>query len=75
MTGEVARAGASASDALDSARAEARQFAADTLPEAQLLVAELRELTGSLRRFSEQLERNPSVLLYGKTTPKRAPGE
>jgi phospholipid/cholesterol/gamma-HCH transport system substrate-binding protein len=75
MTGEVARAGASASDALDSVRAEARQFAADTLPEAQLLVAELRELTGSLRRFSEQLERNPSVLLYGKTTSKRAPGE
>lgn len=75
MTGEVARAGARASDTLDSARAEARQFAAETLPEAQLLVTDLRELTASLRRFSEQLERNPSVLLYGKSTSKRAPGE
>ena len=75
MTGEVARAGASANDALDAARVEARRFAAETLPEAQLLVTELRDLTGSLRRFSEQLERNPSVLLYGKPAPKRAPGE
>jgi phospholipid/cholesterol/gamma-HCH transport system substrate-binding protein len=75
MSGEVARAGANASDALDGARAEARRFAAETLPEAQLLVAELRDLTGSLRRFSEQLERNPSVLLYGKPASKRAPGE
>ena len=75
MSGEVARAGANANDALDGARAEARRFAAETLPEAQLLVAELRELTGSLRRFSEQLERNPSVLLYGKPAAKRAPGE
>jgi phospholipid/cholesterol/gamma-HCH transport system substrate-binding protein len=75
MSSEVARAGASANDALESARAEGRQFAAETLPEVQLLVTELRDLTGSLRRFSEQLERNPSVLLYGKSTSKRAPGE
>jgi phospholipid/cholesterol/gamma-HCH transport system substrate-binding protein len=75
MTGEVARAGANASEALDSTRAEARQFAAETLPDIQLLVAELRALTGSLRRFAEQLDRNPSVLLYGKSASKRAPGE
>lgn len=75
MTSEVARAGAAASGALDGVRAEARQFAAETLPEAQLLVTDLRDLTASLRRVSEQLERNPSVLIYGKSTSKRAPGE
>jgi phospholipid/cholesterol/gamma-HCH transport system substrate-binding protein len=75
MTTELSRAGASASDTLDGVRAEARQFATETLPEAQLLVADLRDLTASLRRFSEQLERNPSVLLYGRSTSKPGPGE
>jgi len=35
----------------------------------------LRELTGSLRRFSGQLEQNPSQLLFGKPAPERGPGE
>ncbi|HTO46119.1 MAG TPA: MlaD family protein [Burkholderiales bacterium] len=75
MSSSVAKAGANVDGTLGDVRAEARQFAAETLPEVQLLVAELRDLTGSMRRFSEQLERNPSVLLYGKSPPKRAPGE
>lgn len=89
MAGEVARAGASARATLDSARAvvdgtravvdgtraEARQLAAETLPEIRQLVTELRETAGSLRRLSEQVERNPSVLLYGNPAAKRGPGE
>lgn len=89
MAGEVARAGASAGGtlesaraaldsartALDNARAEARDFAAETLPEARQLVTELREMAASLRRLSEEVERNPSVLVYGKPAAKRGPGE
>lgn len=89
MAGEVARAGASAGGtleraratldsartALDGARAEARDFAAETLPEARQLVTELREMAASLRRLSEEVERNPSVLVYGKPAAKRGPGE
>ena len=82
MSAEVARAGASASDtledaraALDATRSGARQFAGQTLPEAQELVSELRDLTRSLRRFSEQAERNPSMFLYGKSAAKPGPGE
>lgn len=75
MSANVAKAGTNVGSALDDVRTEARQFATETLPEVQLLVTELRDLTGSLRRFSEQLERNPSVLLYGKSPLKRAPGE
>jgi phospholipid/cholesterol/gamma-HCH transport system substrate-binding protein len=75
MSATIARTSENANDSLDRARAEARQFAAATLPEAQQLVTDLRELTGSLRRFSEQLERNPSVLLYGKPASKGGPGE
>jgi phospholipid/cholesterol/gamma-HCH transport system substrate-binding protein len=75
MSATIARTGENANDTLDRARAEARQFAAETLPEAQQLVRDLRELTGSLRRLSEQVERNPSVLLYGKPASKGGPGE
>lgn len=71
MADELARAGASASNTLEGAQ----QFSASTLPEVHQLVLELRELTASLRRVSEQLEQDPSVLLRGKPPAKPGPGE
>lgn len=41
----------------------------------QLLVDDLRELSASLRRVSDQLERNPNALLFGKPQPEPGPGE
>ncbi|MDO9372077.1 MAG: MlaD family protein [Gammaproteobacteria bacterium] len=75
MANEVARAGTSASGVFDGARTDVQQFTGETLPEVHQLVTELRDLTGSLRRFSDQLEQNPSTLLYGKPAAKRGPGE
>ncbi|MDP1709006.1 MAG: MlaD family protein [Gammaproteobacteria bacterium] len=75
MASEVARAGTSASGVFDGARTDVQQFTGGTLPEMHQLVTELRDLTGSLRRFSDQLEQNPSTLLYGKPAGKRGPGE
>ena len=75
MARDVGRAGESASRTLDSTRADVQQFTGATLPEAQQLVAELRELTATLRRFSDELERNPGLLLYGKPPGRRGPGE
>ena len=71
MSSQVDRAGASVSSTLDSTR----QFTGETLPEIQQLVTQLRELTSSLQRTSDQLEQNPSVLLYGKPAARRGPGE
>ncbi|MGZ8982808.1 MAG: MlaD family protein [Methylotenera sp.] len=71
MTSELAHAGASASTMLDNTQ----QFTNETLPEARQMVNEFRDLTGSLRRFSSELEQDPSVLLYGKPAAKRGPGE
>ncbi|MCK7466912.1 MAG: hypothetical protein MZU91_01360 [Desulfosudis oleivorans] len=51
------------------------RFTNETLPDVQRLVTELRDVTASLRRVSNQLEQNPSVLLYGKPSEKRGPGE
>jgi phospholipid/cholesterol/gamma-HCH transport system substrate-binding protein len=75
MTGAMARAGTEANATLADTRADLRQAAGAVVSEVHLLAAELREVTGSLRRFSEQLEQNPSMLLYGKSTSKSGPGE
>lgn len=52
-----------------------QQFTRETLPEFHQMVLEMRELTASLRRVSDQLEQNPAALLYGKAKGKRGPGE
>jgi len=65
MSNELARAGTNASV----------KFTSETLPEVHQLVMELRDVTASLRRIGTQLERNPSILLYGKPAEKRGPGE
>jgi phospholipid/cholesterol/gamma-HCH transport system substrate-binding protein len=75
MTAEMARAGASASTSAEGARNDLRETTAEVLPEMHLLASELREVAGSLRRFSRQLEQNPSVLLYGAPVSKPGPGE
>jgi len=68
MANETARAGSSTASTIESVRAEA-------LPEARQTITELRELTASLRRFSEALERNPGVLLQGRPAVPPGPGE
>lgn len=68
MANETARAGSSAAGAIES-------ISAETLPEARQAITELRELTASLRRFSEALERNPGMLLQSRPTIPAGPGE
>ena len=71
MTNELARTGIRARSAIDGTR----QFTSETLPELHQLVLELRDLTRSLQRVSNDLEQNPSALLLGKPKAKRGPGE
>ena len=75
MAGEIAGAGASARGTLEGSRADLAQFTGATLPELRELVAELRGLTATLRRAGDAVERNPSLLLYGRQPAKRGPGE
>jgi len=75
MTDEGARAGASAARTMESARAGINAFSGEAVPEAQSLIAELRSLTVSLKQLSDELERDPSMLLRGRTPPQRGPGE
>jgi phospholipid/cholesterol/gamma-HCH transport system substrate-binding protein len=71
MVAEFTRAGVSARYTLENGQ----QFTAETLPEIQQTVSELRDLGRSLRRISGELEQDPSVLLYGKPAVQRGPGE
>lgn len=75
LADQLSELSATADKTLQGAQAGARRLTEQGLPELGALVNEMRELTASLRRVSDRLERNPSVLLYGRTAPPRGPGE
>ncbi|AUI67546.2 MlaD family protein [Beggiatoa leptomitoformis] len=50
-------------------------FTQQTLPEVNNTLRELRELIASLRGLSRELERNPNIILFGKSKSARGPGE
>ena len=72
---EGALASASAGKTVAQVGADVQRAAADTLPELQRLLGELNALSTSLRRLSDQTERNPSSLLFGRSPVPDGPGE
>ncbi len=46
-----------------------------TIPDLKALMGQLRDLSSSLTRLTDEIERNPSVLVYGKPAAKLGPGE
>lgn len=75
MAKELARASTSLSSTVDGSRADIAQFTGQTLPESGLLIAEVRQLTATLQRLANELEREPSALVFGRARPMRGPGE
>jgi phospholipid/cholesterol/gamma-HCH transport system substrate-binding protein len=75
MGNEIARTGASAGKTVDSVGADVKRFTAETLPELERLLGELSVLTSSLRRLSEQTERDPRGFLFGRKQVPEGPGE
>ena len=75
MAKETSRASASVRKTFDDVGPDAKRFAGDGLPEMERLMVEMRELTASLRRVTEQVEQDPSMLLRGKEARQRGPGE
>ena len=59
----------------DAAASGVQQFQVQTLPDLAGTLAELSRLAVSLRRLSEQTERNPSSLLLGGPARPAGPGE
>lgn len=75
MGDEVAATSASAGKTVNSVGGDINRFTAETLPQLERLLGELSVLTTSLRRLSQQTERNPSGLLFGHKPVPEGPGE
>lgn len=75
MGDEVARTSAGAAKTVDSVGADVKRFTAETLPELERLLDELSVLATSLRRLSEQTERDPRGILFGRKPVPEGPGE
>ena len=75
MGNEVSRTSASAGKTVDSVGADVSRFTSQTLPELERLLGELSVLSTSLRRLTEQTERNPASLLFGRKPVPAGPGE
>ncbi len=75
MGDEVARTSASAGKTVDQVGADLKRFSAETLPELERLLGELSTLSTSLRRLSEQTQRDTRGLLFGREPPAPGPGE
>ena len=75
MAGDVRSASRSVHSTLEDARQPLRDLTGQTLPEINALAAELRELAGTMKRVGTDLEQHPEMLLFGRGTPKRGPGE
>ncbi|MFA5372032.1 MAG: MlaD family protein [Sideroxydans sp.] len=75
MGNEVARISTSAGKTINSVGADVERFTAETLPELERLLGELSALSTSMRLLTEQMERNPSGLLFGRKPMLEGPGE
>lgn len=75
MGNEFAQMSIATTKLVESVGADAQRFTSDTLPELERLLGELTVLSASMRRLSEQIERNPDGLLFGREPVPNGPGE
>jgi phospholipid/cholesterol/gamma-HCH transport system substrate-binding protein len=75
MGNELGKTSATAGKTINAVGSDVNRFTAETLPQLERLLGELSVLTTSLRRLSEQTERDPSGLLFGHKPVLDGPGE
>lgn len=75
MGDQVGSASTSAGNTAISIGADVKRFTAETGPELERLLGELSVLSASVRRLTEQTERNPAGLLFGRRPVPEGPGE
>jgi phospholipid/cholesterol/gamma-HCH transport system substrate-binding protein len=75
LSNEAAIASANVSKTVESVGANIEHHTNETFPEVQRLLTELNELSVSLKRLSEQTERDPASLLRGRSPVPDGPGE
>lgn len=75
MAGQIAKTGSALRDTVAARDNELQRFTGSALPEAAVMVQELRQTAENFRRLSESLQRNPAILLRGTPAPPPGPGE
>ena len=75
VTEELAETGKTVQTMVQESRPDIQQFTRETLGETGQLVTELRELTSTLQRVAQEVERAPDSLIYGRLPQPRGPGE
>ena len=75
VTEELAQTGKAVHTIVQESRPGIQHFTRETLEETGQLVTELRELTSTLQRVAQDIERAPDSLLYGRPPQPRGPGE
>ena len=74
MAQQIDRTSKSVDSLLAGSQQDVQRFTNQTLSEAGLLIAEIRQLTERLQRLAQQVEQNPRSLLFGRR-PTPGPGE
>ncbi|MFN3398393.1 MAG: MlaD family protein [Sulfurimicrobium sp.] len=75
MGNDASRASASVRNTMNGVDGGLAQVSDKVLPELDRTLSEMRELSASFKRLSEEVERNPNVLLLGKQPAAPGPGE
>ena len=75
MSRQMNQTASSAGTAVTAVGADVQRFTNESLPQLESLMNELSTLSASLRRLTEQTERNPKSILFGKTPAPKGPGE
>lgn len=75
MSRQVDKTAASAGETVTAVGSDLQHLSGDVGPQLETLMRDLSTLSASLRRLSEQTERNPKSLVFGKTPVPKGPGE
>jgi phospholipid/cholesterol/gamma-HCH transport system substrate-binding protein len=75
MSRQVDKTAGGAGETVTAVGSDLQHLSGDVGPQLETLMTELSTLSGSLRRLSEQTERNPKSLVFGKTPVPKGPGE
>lgn len=75
MARELGAAGIAMRRTADAGARDLHRATSETVPEIVSLIRELQLAAESLRRFGEQLERDPGILLHGSASRRPGPGE
>jgi len=75
MGDAVATTSATAGKTVNAVGSDIKRLTAETLPQLERLLGELSILATSLRRLTDQTERDPRGLLFGRQPVQEGPGE